>query len=53
MPDVSEDLFPHMQEINEKGYVIPFGDGPNPLFTRRVYERNRKIDLRVDRNPHI
>ena len=29
------DLFPK-QETGEEGFVIPFGDGPNPLYKRRV-----------------
>lgn len=32
---VPDNLYP-TQNIEEKGYVIPFGDGPRPLFERRV-----------------
>lgn len=32
---VPDNLYP-TQDIKEKGYVIPFGDGPKPLFERRV-----------------
>ena len=35
MPDIRDDLYPKT-EIKEQGYVIPFGDGPHPLYHRRV-----------------
>lgn len=35
MPNIREDLYPKA-EITESGYVIPFGDGPHPLYERRV-----------------
>ncbi len=35
MPNIRDDLYPTMN-IKEKGYVIPFGDGPHPLYERRV-----------------
>lgn len=35
MPNVRDDLYPKTQ-ITEHGYVIPFGDGPHPLYKRRV-----------------
>ena len=35
MPDIREDLYPKT-EIRERGYIIPFGDGPHPLYDRRV-----------------
>ena len=35
MPSVREDLYPSAN-INERGYVIPFGDGPHPIYERRV-----------------
>lgn len=35
MPEIREDMFP-AQNISEKGYIIPFGDGPHPLYDRRV-----------------
>lgn len=36
MPVIKEELFPAQSEIKEKGYMIPFGDGPHPLYERRV-----------------
>lgn len=36
MPNVVADYFPAQPEITENGYVIPFGDGPHPLYNRRV-----------------
>ena len=30
-----DNLYPNI-DINENGYVVPFGDGPKPLYTRRV-----------------
>lgn len=30
------ELYPKALEINEKGYVVPFGDGPKPIYERRV-----------------
>ena len=35
MPKIREDLYPRA-EIAEHGYVIPFGDGPHPIYQRRV-----------------
>ena len=35
MQNVRDDLYPKTQ-ITEHGYVIPFGDGPHPLYNRRV-----------------
>lgn len=35
MPVIKDDLFPK-QEVSEAGYLIPFGDGPSPLYKRRV-----------------
>jgi len=35
LPAMRDDLYP-AQTINEKGYIIPFGDGPHPLYQRRV-----------------
>ena len=35
MPHVREDLYP-TAPITEDGYLIPFGDGPHPIYTRRV-----------------
>lgn len=36
MPPIREDLYPDLSDVKEKGYVIPFGDGPSPLYNRRV-----------------
>lgn len=35
MPTFRDDLYPSAN-IEEKGYVIPFGDGPHPIYERRV-----------------
>ena len=36
MPEIKAELFPAQSEIKEDGYMIPFGDGPHPLYERRV-----------------
>ncbi len=36
MPQIKEECFPVMDSIEEKGYLIPFGDGPHPIYPRRV-----------------
>ena len=36
MPEIKADLFPVQKNISEAGYIIPFGDGPRPIYTRRV-----------------
>ena len=33
---IREDLYPSKENIRESGYIIPFGDGPNPIYERRV-----------------
>ena len=35
MPNIRDDLYPKTK-IKEHGYVIPFGDGPHPLYDWRV-----------------
>ncbi len=35
MPKIRSDCYP-VQESNEPGYLIPFGDGPRPIYERRV-----------------
>lgn len=35
MPVVRNDLYP-ISDIKEKGYIVPFGDGPHPIYKRRV-----------------
>ena len=36
MPVINAELFPEQKEIEEHGYIIPFGDGPHPIYERRV-----------------
>ncbi|MBQ7338244.1 MAG: cardiolipin synthase [Clostridia bacterium] len=36
LPPVREDAYPTQKGSGEQGYLIPFGDGPNPLYRRRV-----------------
>lgn len=36
MPHIEADLFPTQPAIVEGGYLIPFGDGPHPVYERRV-----------------
>ena len=36
MPQTSKELHPVQPAIKENGYVIPFGDGPHPIYERRV-----------------
>ena len=36
MPRLREDLFPEGPKAETSGYLIPFGDGPNPIYKRRV-----------------
>ena len=35
MPKYRKDLYP-VSDIKESGFIIPFGDGPRPLYERRV-----------------
>lgn len=35
MPSIREDCYPKAN-ITESGYIIPFGDGPHPIYERRV-----------------
>ncbi len=35
MPEITSVLFPK-QNVSDSGYVIPFGDGPRPIYDRRV-----------------
>lgn len=30
------ELYPAQKDIEERGYIIPFGDGPHPIYPRRV-----------------
>ena len=36
MPRITEELFPIQPDVKEEGYLIPFSDGPYPLYERRV-----------------
>ena len=36
LPPMPRDTYPEQNDICAGGYVIPFGDGPNPLYERRV-----------------
>ena len=36
LPITREDLYPDHPGLFEQGYVIPFGDGPHPIYERRV-----------------
>ena len=35
-PEVSQEYFPKLPETGIGGYMIPFGDGPHPIYERRV-----------------
>ena len=36
LPEAALEFYPEQKEISEGGYIIPFGDGPKPLYERRV-----------------
>ena len=36
LPEESYEIYPHTKETEENGYLIPFGDGPKPIYERRV-----------------
>lgn len=36
IPQIQNELYPACNDICEPGYMIPFGDGPHPLYARRV-----------------
>ena len=36
LPEAKAELYPVQNEIAEHGWLIPFGDGPNPIYKRRV-----------------
>ncbi|MBQ3014202.1 MAG: cardiolipin synthase, partial [Clostridia bacterium] len=36
LPTTAHELYPLQRERNADGYLIPFGDGPKPLYHRRV-----------------
>ncbi len=35
-PASGVDCYPKQDDIRESGYLIPFGDGPHPIYSRRV-----------------
>lgn len=35
MPSIREDAYPKQPSVLETGYIIPFGDGPHPIYERR------------------
>lgn len=36
LPEISLEHYPMQKRIIESGWLIPFGDGPNPIYKRRV-----------------
>ncbi len=36
LPDLRRDLYPSQPDVSEPGYIIPFGDGPHPIYKHRV-----------------
>ena len=36
LPDMPNGAYPECKCIGEKGYLIPFGDGPRPIYKRNV-----------------
>lgn len=36
LPKEREDLYPEQPSIKEEGYIIPFGDGPSPIYRHRI-----------------
>ena len=36
LPPMPENAYPEQKDIRSQGYVIPFGDGPKPLYEHRV-----------------
>lgn len=36
LPEAKGELYPTQKEAAEPGWMIPFGDGPNPIYKRRV-----------------
>ena len=36
LPEQRHDCFPAQSDIRADGYIIPFGDGPKPIYERRV-----------------
>jgi len=36
LPEIPHNAYPQQSQLSENGYLIPFGDGPRPLYSRRV-----------------
>lgn len=36
LPEDNLELYPRVEEERSGGYIIPFGDGPKPIYSRRV-----------------
>ncbi len=36
LPEIGRDAFPPQPSVREHGYLIPFSDGPRPLYKRQV-----------------
>ena len=36
MLQLKHDVYPRVNNVSDKGYMVPFGDGPKPLYERRV-----------------
>ena len=36
LPEIEYELYPDQSDIKADGYMIPFGDGPSPVYKRRV-----------------
>lgn len=36
LPETKHELYPTRSDIQESGWMIPFGDGPSPIYKRRV-----------------
>ena len=36
MPEIKEHYYPKCENAKGSGYIVPFGDGPRPLYERRV-----------------
>ncbi len=36
MPKLNENIYPQIEKSELNGYIVPFGDGPSPIYSRRV-----------------
>ena len=34
--EITYEIYPHVNNIKEKGFVVPFGDGPKPLYDHQI-----------------